>query len=93
MLVSTLYFNLGKKAGGQKEEQAAGEKPAKERSVEQQAGPAQPEQKQKQKKRVEPAPSTIGGDVTSGPSQQPQKPPTRVAGMEGGMQKGQAGRL
>jgi hypothetical protein len=102
--ISEICFNLGKKSGGQKEEQATGGKPKLESAQEtevsgkERTGPLWPQQ---QKKCVEPALKSGGGDTTAGPSQQPQgerqkqrqsqKQATHVAGKEGGKKKGQAG--
>ena len=85
LLRSKFLFNLGKKSGGEKEEQAAGGKhgrkstPKKEDSAKQQAGPSESRQ-QKSKTHVEPA-QGLGVDVTAGPSQQPQQPLAHVAGV------------
>jgi hypothetical protein len=79
ILVSKICFNLGKKSGGEKEEQATGGKDGKKSSVkeegsgEQQAVPSG----HKHQKKKTPA-LGLGVDVTAGPSQQP---PTHVAGM------------
>jgi hypothetical protein len=79
LLVSKIHFNLGKKSGGEKQEQPAGAKDGRKSSAkeegsgEQQAVP--PEHKHPKKKT--PAQGS-GVDVTAGPSQQP---PAHVAGM------------
>jgi len=78
LLVSKIHFNLGKKSGGEKEEQATGGKNGRkssskeEGSGEQQAVPSE----HKHKKKWTPA-QGLGVDVTAGPSQQPS---ARVAG-------------
>lgn len=81
-LVSKIHFNLGKKSGGEKVEQATGGKnerkssPKEGGSGEQQAVPS--EHKHKTKK----TPALgLGVDVTAGPSQQSQQPLAHVAGM------------
>ena len=85
LLRSKFLFNLGKKSGGEKEEQAAGGKhgrkstPKKEDSAKQQAGPSESRQ-QKSKTHVEPA-LGLSADVTTGPSRQPQQPFVHVVGV------------
>lgn len=79
LLVSKIHFNLGKKPGGEKEEQATGGKDGRktsskeEGSGEQQAVPSE----RKHQKKKTPAPG-LGVDVAAGPSQQPL---AHVAGM------------
>jgi hypothetical protein len=79
LLVSKIHFNLGKKSGGEKQEQPTGGKDGRKSSTneegsgEQQAVPS--EHKRPQKKT--PA-QGLGVDVTAGPSQQPL---AHVAGM------------
>lgn len=82
LLVSKIYFNSGKKSGGEKQEQPTGGKDGRkssakeEGSVEQQAVPSE----HKHPKKKTPA-QGLGADVTAGPSQQPKQPLAHVAGM------------
>jgi hypothetical protein len=82
LLVSKIYFNLGKKSGGEKEEQATGGKhgtksvPKEEGGAEQQAVPSDRKQQQKKTPALR-----LGVDVTAGPSQQPQQPLAHVTGV------------
>jgi len=82
VFVSKIHFNLGKKSGGEKEEQSTGGKNGRKSSLmeegsgEQQAMPSE----HKHQKKKTPT-QGVGVDVTAGPSQQPQQPPAHVAGM------------